>query len=376
MSARGKSILIVGGGFSGMSAAIQFRKAGAIVDLVEIDPGWRSYGAGISMGGASLRALRTIGVLDAFRERGAVHDGAELRTADDRLIATLPTPRLAGPDVPGEGGILRPELAAILAEATRASGAHVKLGSTFERLEDGPDGVRATLSDGATATYDLVIGADGLGSRVRETVAPEAPKPRYVGQAVWRALAPTPPDIQRTTMWMSPSVKVGVNPISRDQMYLFLTENRPNNDRIEPSRFVPMLTELLAPFASPVIQTLRAHLGEGSSIVYRPLEWLLLPRPWYRGRVVLIGDAVHATTPHLASGACMGFEDAIVLAEEVDRAESLPAALAAFEARRWERCRLVVENSVRLADIEISGGSPAEHGRLMKESFGTLAAPI
>jgi len=376
MSARGKSILIVGGGFSGMSAAIQFRKAGAIVDLVEIDPGWRSYGAGISMGGASLRALRTIGVLDAFRERGAVHDGAELRTADDRLIATLPTPRLAGPDVPGEGGILRPELAAILAEATRASGAHVKLGSTFERLEDGPDGVRATLSDGATATYDLVIGADGLGSRVRETVAPEAPKPRYVGQAVWRALAPTPPDIQRTTMWMSPSVKVGVNPISRDQMYLFLTENRPNNDRIEPSRFVPMLTELLAPFASPVIQTLRGHLGEGSSIVYRPLEWLLLPRPWYRGRVVLIGDAVHATTPHLASGACMGFEDAIVLAEEVDRAESLPAALAAFEARRWERCRLVVENSVRLADIEISGGSPAEHGRLMKESFGTLAAPI
>ena len=376
MSARGKSILIVGGGFSGMSAAIQFRKAGAIVDLVEIDPGWRSYGAGISMGGASLRALRTIGVLDAFRERGAVHDGAELRTADDRLIATLPTPRLAGPDVPGEGGILRPELAAILAEATRASGAHVKLGSTFERLEDGPEGVRATLSDGATATYDLVIGADGLGSRVRETVAPEAPKPRYVGQAVWRAIAPTPPEIQRTTMWMSPSVKVGVNPISRDQMYLFLTENRPNNDRIEPSRFVPMLTELLAPFASPVIQTLRGHLGEGSSIVYRPLEWLLLPRPWYRGRVVLIGDAVHATTPHLASGACMGFEDAIVLAEEVDRAESLPAALAAFEARRWERCRLVVENSVRLADIEISGGSPAEHGRLMKESFGTLAAPI
>ena len=376
MSARGKSILIVGGGFSGMSAAIQFRKAGAIVDLVEIDPGWRSYGAGISMGGASLRALRTIGVLDAFRERGAVHDGAELRTADDRLIATLPTPRLAGPDVPGEGGILRPELAAILAEATRASGAHVKLGSTFETLQDGPDGVRVTLSDGATATYDLVIGADGLGSRVRETVAPEAPKPRYVGQAVWRALAPTPPEIQRTTMWMSPSVKVGVNPISRDQMYLFLTENRPNNDRIEPSRFVLMLTELLAPFASPVIQTLRAHLGEGSSIVYRPLEWLLLPRPWYRGRVVLIGDAVHATTPHLASGACMGFEDAIVLAEEVDRAESLPAALAAFEARRWERCRLVVENSVRLAEIEIAGGNPVEHARLMKESFMTLAAPI
>jgi 2-polyprenyl-6-methoxyphenol hydroxylase-like FAD-dependent oxidoreductase len=376
MSARDKRVLIIGGGFSGMSAAIEFRKAGAVVDLVEIDPGWRSYGAGISMSGASLRALRTIGVLDAFLENGAARDGAELRTADDRPIAPLPTPRLAGQDVPGEGGILRPALAAILAQATRAAGVAVRLGTTFERLEEGPDGVRATLSDGAKATYDLVIGADGLGSRVRETVAPEASKPRYVGQAVWRALAPTPPEILHTTMWMSPSVKVGVNPISRDQMYLFLTENRPNNDRIEPSRFVPMLSELLAPFASPVIQTVRAQLGERSSIVYRPLEWLLLPRPWYRGRVVLIGDAAHATTPHLASGACMGLEDAIVLAEEVDSAESVPAALAAFEARRWERCRLVVENSVRLAEIEIAGGSPAEHGRLMKESFMTLAAPI
>jgi len=376
MSASGKRVLIIGGGFSGMSAAIQLRKAGSIVDLVEIDPGWRSYGAGISMGGASLRALRTIGVLDAFLERGAGHDGADIRTADDRPIATLPTPRLAGPDVPGEGGILRPELAAILAEATRASGANVKLGTTFEALADSPEGVHATLSDGATATYDLVIGADGLGSRVRDTVAPEAPKPRYVGQAVWRALAPKPAEIQRTTMWMGPKVKVGVNPVSRNQMYMFLTEDRPNNDRIDPSLFVALLSDLLAPFASPVIQTLRAQLGESSSIVYRPLDWLLLPRPWYRGRIVLIGDATHATTPHLASGACMGLEDAIVLAEEIDRTESVAAALAAFEARRWERCRLVVENSVRLAEIEIAGGNPVEHARLMKESFMTLAAPI
>lgn len=376
MSATGKKVLIIGGGFSGMAAAIQLRKAGASVDLVEIDPGWRSYGAGISMGGASLRALRTIGVLDAFVEQGAAHDGAEIRTADDRPIATLPTPRLAGPDVPGEGGILRPVLAAILAAATRASGANVNLGATFEALADSPEGVRATLSDGATSTYDLVIGADGLGSRVRETIAPEAPSPRYVGQAVWRAVAPTPPEIQHTTMWMAHKVKVGVNPVSRDQMYMFLTEDRPDNDRVDPSQFVAMLSDSLAPFSSPVIRNLRAQLGESSGIVYRPLEWLLMPRPWYRGRIVLIGDAAHATTPHLASGACMGLEDAIVLAEEVERTEDIPAALGAFEARRWERCRLVVENSVRLAEIEIAGGNPGEHARLMRDSFATLAAPI
>ena len=92
---------------------------------------------------------------------------------------------------------------------------------------------------------------------------------------------------------------------------------------------------------------------------------------------MLIGDAVHATTPHLASGACIGIEDAIVLAEEIARADGdPPSALAAFEARRWERCRMVVENSVRLGEIEITGGDPAEHGALMRESMMALAAPI
>ncbi len=79
MSAQGKRVLIIGGGFSGMSAAIQLRKVGAEVDLVEIDPGWRSYGAGISMGGASLRALRSLGVLEAFLEAG--RRGRRRRTA-------------------------------------------------------------------------------------------------------------------------------------------------------------------------------------------------------------------------------------------------------------------------------------------------------
>jgi 2-polyprenyl-6-methoxyphenol hydroxylase-like FAD-dependent oxidoreductase len=92
--------------------------------------------------------------------------------------------------------------------------------------------------------------------------------------------------------------------------------------------------------------------------------------------VVLIGDTVHATTPHLASGACIGIEDAIVLAEELARGTSLEAALAAFQQRRWERCRLVVENSARLGEIEIGGGDKQEHARIMHESFHALAQPI
>jgi 2-polyprenyl-6-methoxyphenol hydroxylase-like FAD-dependent oxidoreductase len=91
---------------------------------------------------------------------------------------------------------------------------------------------------------------------------------------------------------------------------------------------------------------------------------------------VLIGDTVHATTPHMASGACIGIEDAIVLAEELERQPGVDAALAAFEERRWERCRMVVENSGRLGEIEIAGGDKAEHGRIMRETLVALAQAI
>jgi 2-polyprenyl-6-methoxyphenol hydroxylase-like FAD-dependent oxidoreductase len=91
---------------------------------------------------------------------------------------------------------------------------------------------------------------------------------------------------------------------------------------------------------------------------------------------VLIGDTVHGTTPHLASGACIGIEDAIVLAEELAHKPSLNEALETFQNRRWERCRMVVENSGRLAQIEIEGGDKQEHMGIMRDSMMALAQPI
>ena len=98
--------------------------------------------------------------------------------------------------------------------------------------------------------------------------------------------------------------------------------------------------------------------------------------PWHRGRIVLVGDAAHATTPHLASGAAISVEDAIVLVEELERAASVEAALTAYVARRFERCKMVVENSLRLGEIEISGGSKDEHSQVMRDSMIALLAPI
>ncbi len=303
MAISGKRILIIGGGFSGMSAAIALGKLGAVVDLVEIDPGWRSYGAGISLGSPTLRAFERLGILDEFLRRGYGADGAELFTSAGHPIASLPTPRLARPDVPGAGAIMRPVLASILSEATRASGANVRLGATFEHIAQSKGRVEVAFSDGATGAYDLVIGADGLNSKTRAILFPDAPNPRYTGQCVWRAVLPRPPEVARALMWLGPKVKAGVNPVSQDEMYLFVTEDRPSNDRIDPAVFLPVLSALIAPFTAPVMQFVKAKLERVSHIVYRPLEALLLPRPWSKGRIVLIGDAVHATTPHLASGA-------------------------------------------------------------------------
>ncbi|QCP49636.1 FAD-binding protein [Trinickia violacea] len=369
-------VLVIGGGFSGMATAIQCAKLGLTVDLVEIDQGWRSYGAGISIGGPTLRALATIGVLDAFLARGYGGDGVNLFTAGGQPIGTLPTPRVAGDDVPGGGAIMRPVLADILAKATRAAGVRVRLGCTFSQIEQRDGQVHVAFTDGTQGSYDLVVGADGLYSKVRDTVFPDVPKPRYTGQGVWRAVVPRPAEIVCATMWLGQKVKAGVNPVSQEEMYIFVTEDRPTNEYIDPAEWPRMLADLLAPFGAPLIQSIRAQIGAESRVNYRPLESLLLPQPWFSGRVVLVGDAVHATTPHMAAGAGIGIEDAIVLAEELGRGATLETALQAFQARRWERCRMVVENSGRLGEIEIAGGDKEEHKRIMRETLMSLAQPI
>ena len=377
MASVAQRVLIVGGGFSGMSAAIELRKRGVEVDLVEVDPHWRNYGAGISLGGATLRAFRQLGILDEFLAQGSATDDVEIRLPHGPVVATLPTPRIAGPDVPGGGAIMRPVLARILADATRAAGVNVRLGTTFTEIDRRPEQVDVSFTDGQRSRYDLVIGADGLHSKVRQVVFPEAPRPRYTGQAVWRAVVPRSHDIKTVTMWPGPTIKPGVNPVSKTEMYVFITEPRPaSGDHIAPEELAPRMRALLDGFPDPVLQSVRTQLGPESQIVFRPIDSLLVPQPWFRGRVVLIGDTVHATTPHLAAGACIGIEDALVLAEELERASDVEAAVVAFQDRRWNRCRMVVENSARLGEIEIGGGDKDEHSRIIRDSLMALAQAI
>lgn len=376
MNSKVNKVLIIGGGFSGMTAALQLSRHGVAVDLLEIDAGWRSYGAGITINGSTLRVLNQLGLLARFMEEGYASDGVQMRGPDDAVVFSLPTPRVAGPDIPGGGGIMRPALAKVLSEAVVAAGVTVRLGETFTHMDDSADGVSVTFSKGDTGRYDLVIGADGLYSHTRKHLFPDAPKPRFIGQSIWRAVLPQPEGVDTVNMWMGGNLKVGISPVGKGLAYLFLTEDRKTNDFVDPKTFVSHMKTLLAQFSAPTVRKVAEQLSDDNQIVYRPLEQMLLPRPWYRGRVVLIGDAVHATTPHLAAGACIGIEDAMVLAEELTQGTDIEGSLSAFEARRWERCRMVVENSGRLAEIEIHGGSREEHASIMKASMKTLAEAI
>ena len=368
-------VLIVGGGIGGMSCALSLRRAGISVDLIEIDPAWKIYGAGITITGPTLRALKTLGVLDELRQHGATWEGAYVFTQGGQFIEELSFPPLAA-DLPGTGGIMRPELHRILSARTLASGAHVRLGTTIETLSQVPGGVKVKLTNGHREQYSLVVGADGIYSKLRERVFPEAPHPKFTGQVIYRIVAERPAGFDRTHFYMGADSKLGFSPVSRTHMYMFLLQRSPANPWVavedQPRRLYEAMAGWggIAPQVRETVQTSNAH-----TINYRPLEAVLMPNPWYRGRVILIGDAAHATTPHLASGAGMAVEDGIVLAEEVTRDGDIEAALPRFMARRFERGRLVVENSLKLGELEMTHGSLTEHGRLMMAAVAALAQP-
>jgi 2-polyprenyl-6-methoxyphenol hydroxylase-like FAD-dependent oxidoreductase len=370
-----QKVLVIGGGFSGMSAAILLQRQGLQVTVLELDKNWRTDGAGITVSGPSLRAIEKIGLLDEFKQHGAITVGVDMFTADGTFIKQISTPAVFDSTVVGGGGIMRPVLAKILGEQTKQAGVNVILGHTFTEIKESADNVRVTMTNGMTEEYDVVVAADGLFSKVRTTVFPSSPEPKYTGQGVWRAVVPRF-GLERASLFFGPSGKMGFTPVSADEMYVNYTELRPNKERIAKEDELAYLLNLLRLFTAPIAEKVKASLNENSQILYRPLEGMIMPRPWYNGRVLLIGDAVHATTPHLASGAGMGHEDAVVLSEEIAAGGAVKDIFERFQNRRWERCRMIVANSLRLGEIEMTGGAKEEHVQIMALSMAGLLAPI
>jgi 2-polyprenyl-6-methoxyphenol hydroxylase-like FAD-dependent oxidoreductase len=370
-----RQALIVGGGFAGMALAIKMREIGWAADLIEIDPQWRVYGAGISITGPTYRAARRLGIADELVSHGfASHAGVRICAPNGHVVAEIPSQPIE-PGLPTSGGIMRPVLHEILQSRTRASGAEVRLGVTLSSLTERDDHVHVITSDGQESDYALVVGADGVFSQMRSLMFPAASPPAYTGQFCWRLTAERPPEIDGVHFYLAGPITAGVMPTSNSQMYMFLLQAERVKIRLDEATQRQRLKELMMPF-SGLLGTLRDNLTSTSAIICRPLEAILLPRPWHQGRVLLIGDAVHATTPHLASGAGIAIEDALVLAEELAPGDHVSDALERFEARRWERCRMVVENSVRIGHMEQTHADPNALKALMAESEAALREDI
>ena len=148
----------------------------------------------------------------------------------------------------------------------------------------------------------------------------------YSGHVVWRMTVPRPPECAAGALFQSPRRKGGYIPLTEDTMYLLLVTSEPEGVHYDKADFPDLLRERLDEFEGP-LGDIRDNIRAGDDIVYSPLSEVLLPPPWHKGLVVLGGDAAHACTPHITQGAAMAIEDAVVLAEEVADADTIPQAL-------------------------------------------------
>lgn len=363
-----RNILIVGSGAAGCAAAILFARDGAAVDLIEIKPDLSALGSGITVQGNALRVLRQLGVWDEVAAAGYAFDTVGIGAPDGTLLAEIEDARTGGPDLPATVGMYRPALARILTDAAVAAGAKLRYATVAQSLAQDADGVDVTFSDGTTSRYELVVGADGVRSQVRSLLGIEL-ETKPTGMGIWRVFTSRPDSVTRTDLYYHGACYIaGYCPTAADSLYAYLVEDAQDRARLSAGQQLAVMRELASHYHGPW-DDIRDRMTDPGTINYTRFESHLLPRPWNRGRVVLIGDAVHTCPPTIAQGAAMALEDATVLADVLLAADRLDqAAFDAFTARRYARVKTVVEESVQLGQWMldgVEGNVPALMGKVM-----------
>lgn len=370
------SALIVGGGIGGLTAGIALRRKGIPVEIIERDPDWSVYGVGIIQQLNVVRAMDQIGALKDFLSRSQGFDSTTIFAGPEgKQVAKFNTPRLAGPAYPSNVGIRRTELQKVLANKAAEVGAKVRLGLTVATMQDDGDGVDVKFSDGSTGRYDVVIGADGLFSQTRRTIMPDAPKPQYTGQWVWRYNLPRVPELDGIHVFAGPC-NAGLVPMSADLMYMFLVTQEAEDFKQPLAGAAEAMRERAAYMAPPQVAAQLVHMTDDAGVVGRPMEVVLIEGDWHKGRVVLLGDAVHASTPHQGQGAGMAIEDALVLADEIEAADTLEEAFTAYRTRRWPRVEQVARTSLMIGDAQMGKIPPVDVGALTGKTLALVAQPI
>lgn len=371
-------VLIVGAGVAGSAAAILLAEGGVRVDVVERKPEVTALGSGITLMGNALRVLREVGVWDEIESAGFGFGVTGIRAPgpEATLVAQIPDAHTGGPDLPATLGMPRPELARILIARATNAGAKVQFGVELDTIEQTQSTVTARFVDGHSDEYDLVIGADGLNSRVRELIGIEV-KPQPTGMAIWRVFTPRPEQVDHTDLYYGgESYIAGYCPTGVNSLYAYIVEDADKAmfELTGPQR-VARMVELSRAYSGPW-DDIRPLITEDRGVNYTFFESHIVDGPWNRGRAVLIGDAAHSCPPTLAQGAAQSLEDAAVLAELLLDSQSLDDELwSAFSARRLERSKAVVTASVQLVTWLLAHERDADVPGLMARISAMVSVP-
>lgn len=341
-------IAIVGGGIGGLACAAALGQAGFAVRVFEQAPELGEVGAGLGLWTNAVRCLDSLGIPKTLWERGSRVKRGEGGTADGRVLTRMDVEGIAGDYGAHSYVVHRADLHAAI--ASLVDPASVTVGARCVGIEQDEGGVTLRFEDGSEAHAGLVIGADGLWSVVRAAILGEE-KPRYSGETCYRGVCDfTPEDPYVLREVQGRGLRCAVCALGPHRVYWWATRRAPAAEEDEPLERKALLAKLFAGFSFGFPEALEAT--EPSAILKNDLYDRRPVRTWTRGRVTLLGDAAHPTTPNLGQGACMAIEDAIVLTRALtEHAGDHAAAFASYERTRMPRTDRIVAQSRSIGRI-------------------------
>lgn len=362
-------VLVVGAGIAGLATARALARVGIGCDVVEREQDWTMDSLGIYLPANAIRSLRLLDIQTPAADLGVVIPRKRFLDHRGRMLVDIDLADVWGHDDPC---VAMPRSA--LHEALRDGLAQsVRMGMTITTLRTYQDRAEVTFSDGTTATYDLAIGADGIHSGTRRLLlgGGDLESVRPVGQRAWRFVTECPAQVSTWSVMLGRGLTFLTIPIGADRVYCYADSSMSSVEKAD-------LASLFAVFAEPVTTILASLDG---ALVHRSVIEEVALSQWVHGRVLLIGDAAHATSPNMAQGAGMAMEDALVLARCLREATDVDAALRQFQLGRRPRTDWVREQThrrdhtrslpsgIRNAVLRIVGR------RIFRANYAPLVAP-